>query len=181
MSQLATTTATKSPNVVFYSIQKKKKKKHRWQTKQRCLCSVRVRRAGSTYRVGTYKSVFVWDVVGQLQLVERHHLLHPLLPGGWRVRVDVQPLRHLGVRLARHHPLAVVELVATVVHGDDVHQEDVFGLLVQPRYFDLERWEHPSANRNRTSYRGTETTKYSTDERWLGNRQIHKKTNRQET
>lgn len=55
-------------------------------------------------KVNTHKSVFVADVVGELQLVEGDDLLHPLLAGGGRVRVDVHPLRHLGVRLAGHHP-----------------------------------------------------------------------------
>ena len=48
--------------------------------------------------------MLVGDVVGQLELVEGDHLLHPLLPGGRTVRVDVHPLWHLGVRLPSHDP-----------------------------------------------------------------------------
>ncbi len=56
-----------------------------------------------------YQPVLVRDVVGQLQLVERHHLLHPLLARGRAVRVDVHPLGHLRVRLAGHDPTAAKE------------------------------------------------------------------------
>lgn len=59
--------------------------------------------------------MFVGNVVGQLHLVEVHHLGHPLLTGGGTVRVEVQPLWHLGVGLPGHHPAGVVELVPTVV------------------------------------------------------------------
>ena len=53
----------------------------------------------------TYKAVLVRQVVGELQLVEGDDLLHPLLAGGRAVGVNVHPLGHLRVRLARHHPL----------------------------------------------------------------------------
>ena len=55
----------------------------------------------------TYESVLVADVVGQLELVEGDHLLHPLLAGGRAVRVDIHALRHLRVSLAGDHPAAV--------------------------------------------------------------------------
>ena len=45
----------------------------------------------------SYQSVFVRYVVGQLELVEGHGLLHPLLASSRAVRVDVHPFRHLGV------------------------------------------------------------------------------------
>ena len=50
--------------------------------------------------------MLVGDVVGELELVEGDHLLHPLLAGGGAVGVDVHPLGHLGVPLARHNPTA---------------------------------------------------------------------------
>ncbi len=55
--------------------------------------------------------MLVGDVVGQLELVEGDNLLHPLLPGGGTVRVDVHPLGHLGVRLPSHNPPA-----AKIIH-----------------------------------------------------------------
>ena len=54
----------------------------------------------------TYQAMLVGEVVGELELVEGDDLLHPLLPGGGTVRVDVHPLGHLRVRLPRHHPFA---------------------------------------------------------------------------
>ena len=48
--------------------------------------------------------MLVGDVVGQLELVEGDHLLHPLLPGGRAVWVDVHSLWHLGVRLPGNDP-----------------------------------------------------------------------------
>jgi hypothetical protein len=54
--------------------------------------------------------MLVGDVVGQLELVEGDNLLHPLLPGGGTVRVDVHPLGHLGVRLPSHNPPAAKEM-----------------------------------------------------------------------
>ena len=95
----------------------------------------------------TYETVLVLDVVGELELVERDHLAHPLLASGWRVRVDVHALGHLRVRLARHHPLRVVELVATVVGGHDVQQENVLGALLQAAHLHFERRKHASINR----------------------------------
>ena len=53
--------------------------------------------------------MLVRQIVGQLQLVEGDNFLCPLLPRGGAVRVDVHSLRHLGVRLARHHPPAMEE------------------------------------------------------------------------
>ena len=87
-------------------------------------------------------AVLVGYVVGDLELMEGHHLLHPLLTRGGRIRVYVHPLGHLRVGFSRHHPPAVVELVATVVRGDNVHQQDVLGLLVQAGHSDLEGGEH---------------------------------------
>jgi len=87
--------------------------------------------------------VFVGDVVGELEFVERDRFAHPLFPGGRRVRVDVHALGHLRVSLSSDHPARVVELVAAVVDGNDVHQHDVFGAFVQSRHFDFERWKHP--------------------------------------
>jgi len=89
--------------------------------------------------------VFVGDVIGQLELVERDDLAHPLFASQRRVRVDVHALRHLRVSLAGHHPPRVVELVAAVVDGDDVDQHDVLGALVEARNFDLERRKHAPA------------------------------------
>ena len=54
----------------------------------------------------TYKAGFVTHVVCEFQFMEADNFLHPLLPSGGTVRVDVHPLGHLGVRLASHHPPA---------------------------------------------------------------------------
>lgn len=97
--------------------------------------------------VCTYKSVFVRDVVGQLEFMESNRLGHPLLAGGRAVRVDIHPLGHLRVGLARHHPAGVVELVAAVVGRHDVHQQDVFGFFIQSVYSHFERREHPPAEK----------------------------------
>jgi len=91
--------------------------------------------------------VFVGDVVGEFELVERDRFAHPLFTGGRRVRMDVHALGHLGVGLAGDHPARVVELVATVVDGDDVHQHDVLGALVQARHLHFERRKHSPACR----------------------------------
>ena len=56
----------------------------------------------------TYQSMFIRYIVGELEFMEGDDLLHPLLPGGGAVRVDVHPLRHLGVRLPGHYPSAEI-------------------------------------------------------------------------
>ena len=86
--------------------------------------------------------MLVRQVVGQLQLVEGDHLLHPLLSSCGAVRVDVHPLRHLGVRLPSHDPPTVMELVAEIVRRDDVEQEDVLGLRVEAGHAELHLREH---------------------------------------
>lgn len=87
--------------------------------------------------------MFIRDVVGQFEFMESNRLGHPLLASGRAVRVDVHPLGHLRVGLACHHPAGVVELVAAVVRGHDVQQQDVFGFFIQSVYPHLERREHP--------------------------------------
>ena len=52
----------------------------------------------------TYKSVLVRDVVGELELVERDELLHPLLARTRRIRMNVHPFGHFRVGFASHHP-----------------------------------------------------------------------------
>ena len=88
-------------------------------------------------------SVLVEVVIGQLELVEEDGLFHPVGSRGWRVGMDVESTRHVGLCLARHHPLRVVVLVTTVVQRYYVHEEDVLGVWVEPFQCDLERGEHP--------------------------------------
>ena len=70
--------------------------------------------------------MFIGYIVGEFKFMEGDGLVHPLLPGGGAVGVDVHPLRHLRVRLPRHNPGAVVELISKIVGGHNVEQEDVF-------------------------------------------------------
>ena len=65
----------------------------------------------AVHRVEDDVPVLVQLVVGQLELVEGDHLLHPLRPLGGRVWVHVDPGRRVGVGLARHHPAARVECI----------------------------------------------------------------------
>ena len=90
----------------------------------------------------THESVFVGDVVGQLEFVERDWFAHPLFTGRRRVGVDVHALWHLWVGLSGDHPARVVELVAAVVDGDNVHQHDVLGSFIQSRHLHFERRKH---------------------------------------
>jgi len=54
--------------------------------------------------------------------MEGNSFIHPLLPGGGAVGVDVHPLRHLGVRLPGHNPGAVVEFISKIVGGHNVEK-----------------------------------------------------------
>ena len=111
-------------------------------------------------------SVLVEVVVGQLQLVEEDGLFHPVSTGGRGVGVDVEPPRHVGLSLARHHPLRVVVLVATVVERYYVHEEDVLGVWVEPFESDLECGEHPPVkNKMAVVNRIVESWRFYT--RWL--------------
>ena len=69
----------------------------------------------------TYEAVFIGDVVGEFEFVERYGFVHPMFAGGWRVGMDVHSLGHLRVGLARYHPARVVELVSAVINAGDVH------------------------------------------------------------
>lgn len=51
-------------------------------------------------------------------------------------------------RQAMNQCLPVVKLISVVVCGDDVQQEDVFGLRIQTGDAELHLWEHLSANWN---------------------------------
>ena len=92
-------------------------------------------------------TVVVQLVIGQLELVKRDRLLHPLRPGGGAVRVHVYPWRRHGVGLARHHPARAVEgvPVALVVDRDEVHHQHVLRVQVQAAQLHLEGGEHAAA------------------------------------
>lgn len=107
----------------------------------------------------TYKAVFVGDVVGKFEFVEGHDFAHPLFAGGGRIRVDVHPFRHFRIRLSGDHPARVVELVSTVVNGDNVDEENVFGPFVQSRDLDLERRKHSPVVDNQTHGQSETTAK----------------------
>lgn len=99
----------------------------------------------------THEAVFVGDVVGEFEFVEGDDFAHPLFAGRGRIRVNVHPFRHFRIRLPGDHPSRVVELVSTVVNGDDVDEENILGSLVQSRDLDLERRKHsPVDNDNQT-------------------------------
>jgi len=86
----------------------------------------------AVHRVEDYVSVVVHQVVGQLQLVERDDVLHPLGATLRRARVHVDAAGQVRVRLARDHPARAVEgvAVALVVEGHEVHHEHVVGVGV---------------------------------------------------
>lgn len=87
--------------------------------------------------------MLVRNVVGEFEFVESYGLAHPLLPFGRAVRVDVHALWHLRVSFSCHHPTGVVKLVAAVVDGHDVHQQDILSCFIQPLHPHLERRKHP--------------------------------------
>ena len=97
-------------------------------------------------------AVLVEVVIGKLELMERDGLLHPVVAGGRGVRVDVEPTRHVRLRLARHHPLRVVVLVAAVVQRNDVDEQDVLGVGFQSAHRYLDSREHPPGWRANESY-----------------------------
>ena len=91
-------------------------------------------------------------IVRQLQLLEADDLTHPLVSRARRVGVDVESTGHLGLGFARYDPFGVVIFVAIFVRGDDVHDENVFQLRIEPRDSDFKRGKHSSkfgkVNRN---------------------------------
>jgi len=89
-----------------------------------------------------HESVFVGDVVGELEFVERDRFAHPLFPGRRRVRVNVHALGHLRVSLTGHQPTRVLEFVAAVVDSGDIHRQDVFTSTFQTAHLQLERRKH---------------------------------------
>ena len=59
---------------------------------------------GLALKACSYVAEGVQVVVRQLQLLEGDQLPHPVGPSGRRIRVDVEPSWHGGLRLPRHHP-----------------------------------------------------------------------------
>jgi len=91
-------------------------------------------------------SLLVDDVVGKLEFVERQRSTHPVLSGGWRVRVNVDlPANHWSIGLAGHDPPAVLVLVPTAVDRNDVDHDDVVDVGAEAAHFQLQRREHPPA------------------------------------
>lgn len=72
----------------------------------------------------TYMSLVVQLVVGQFELVEAHHLPHPRLSRGWRVRVDVDSGRHGGVCVPGNHPLGAMIHVSARVEATRLLLDD---------------------------------------------------------
>lgn len=95
-----------------------------------------------TYTERTYVFVLARHVVGDLHAVEARAFGHPVLTGSWRLGMDVYRLRHFRIRLAREAPLRVVELVAVVVRGQDVHHNEVLAVFVQTADLHLEGRKH---------------------------------------
>lgn len=95
--------------------------------------------------------MLVGDVICQLELVKIDDFWHPLFTSSWTVRVNVHPLWHFGVCLPRHHPARVMKLVSAVVSCNYIHQENVFGLLVQTSAPHFERGKHPPVTRGNRS------------------------------
>ena len=75
----------------------------------------------------TYMSVIVQLVIGELELVEGHNLLHPLSSFSRRVWMNMYPGRRIRIRFPRHHPARGVEGVSVpfIVTRDKVHDEHV--------------------------------------------------------
>lgn len=92
--------------------------------------------------IATYKSMFIRNIIGEFEFMKSNGLAHPLLSFGRAVWVDVHALWHLRVSFPSHHPAGVVKLVAAVVDGDNVHQQDVLCRLIQPVHPHLERRKH---------------------------------------
>jgi len=63
--------------------------------------------------------------------------------------VDVHSLGHLRVGLSSDQPTRVLELVAAVVDGRDVHRQDVFTSTFKTADLHFERREHPSVRTTR--------------------------------
>lgn len=95
----------------------------------------------------THKSVFVRDVVGQFQLVKRHHSGHPVLSGGRAVRVNVHALGQLRVGFSCHGPARLMKLVPAAVRRHHVHQQHVARSLVQTTAAHTQRRKHPPHRR----------------------------------
>lgn len=96
----------------------------------------------------TYKSVLIRNIIGEFEFMKSNGLAHPLLSFGRAVRVDVHALWHLRVSFSSHHPAGVVKLVAAVINGDYVHQQDVLRCFIQPVYPNFKRRKHPPVAEN---------------------------------
>lgn len=92
----------------------------------------------------TYMSVLIEGVVGQLDLLEGDVVLHPLGSGGRRVWMNEKSGRHLRFGLPGDRPLLSRELVPAVVSQDQVHQDEVLGLRIEPGNRHLHGGEHSS-------------------------------------
>lgn len=115
-------------------------------------------------------SIFVQLVIGELQFVKGHDLLHPIGADGWRVGMHMNPGRGNGIRLASHHPAGAVAnwsasfssnsmwpwlfninllvkgvAIAFVIHGHKVHHANVGGMWIQTTDPHLKRGKHASA------------------------------------
>ena len=92
----------------------------------------------------TYVCVFVDDVVGEFEFVERDCATHPVSAGRRWVDMYVRlTAEHRLVGLAGDHPPTVLVLVAVLVDADHVQYDHVVALRVQTAQSQLQRRKHP--------------------------------------
>ena len=97
--------------------------------------------------INTHMSVLIEGVVGQLDFLKGDVVLHPLSSGRRRIWMDEESRRHLRFRLSGNRPLLSGELVPAVVGQDEVHQDEVLGLRVEPGNGHFHRREHSSGKK----------------------------------
>lgn len=69
-----------------------------------------------------YMAIVIQQVIGELQLVERHNLLHPLCALSWRIRVVVHSARCGRICLAGHQPGGAMESIPRATSWKGVMQ-----------------------------------------------------------
>lgn len=87
-------------------------------------------------------TLLVQGIVGKLEFVERYRLVHPVLASGRRLWMNKHSSKHMGLCLPTGLPPAAIPFVSVIVHGGDVHDQDVLLAGIQTCNPVSAVWEH---------------------------------------
>ena len=98
---------------------------------------------GETRQTISYVTKLIQMIVCEFNLLKTNSLSHPLGTGCWAIRMDIQTSRSgLRFSLPSNNPLGIVIFITVIIHGNKIHDQDVFQFRIQSRDGDFDDRKH---------------------------------------